>query len=301
VSPRIVFVLGKGGVGRSTVSAALGLAAARRGHRVLVLGWTIADPIAPWFGLEPAGTSPVMIAPRLSIATYSLDEALRAYFVDHLHLARFYRRVVHGRAVRALVDATPGIAELLFLGTLWWLTTLAPEEAGLTFDRVIVDAPATGHGASILDMPETLGKMRAAGLLGREIQRVTGMMHDPEWTGAVIVATPEDLAIEESAELLPRAARAMGRPLRAAFVNRAVARLLEEGSIAPLATQLSPAAREAVGTLHEELLGRARAEARLVDLFAGKTERGVTILDDALLARGVTSPREVVERAAVQL
>lgn len=108
-APRILFVLGKGGVGRSTVSAALGLAAARRGERVLVFGWTVADPIAPWFGKPPAGTTPVEIAANLSVSTYSLDEALRAYFVDHLHLPRFHRRVVRSAGVRALVDAVPGI------------------------------------------------------------------------------------------------------------------------------------------------------------------------------------------------
>src|ERR1039458_2420776 len=106
--PRIVFVLGKGGVGRTTVSAALGLALAARGERVLVFEWTVADPIAPWFGLPPVGPQPAEVAPGLAVANYDLDEALRAYFVDHLRLRLFYRRIVHGRHVRSVPAARKG-------------------------------------------------------------------------------------------------------------------------------------------------------------------------------------------------
>ena len=149
-------------------------------------------------------------------------------------------------------------------------------------------------------MPETLRNMRAAGLLGREIDRVTCMMRDPEWTGAVIVATPEDLAIEESAELLPRVTRALGRPPVAAFVNRAVGHLMhslaeDAAALRPLAACLSPPSREALATLLHELSGRVRGEARLADLFSGRTDRGVVVLEDLLLARGTTAPRAVIE------
>jgi hypothetical protein len=296
--PRILFVLGKGGVGRSTVSAALGLAASRRGERVLVFEWTIMDPISPWFGLAPASSTPVEVAPGLAVTSYSLDEALRAYFVDHLGFERFYRRVVRSGAVHALVEAAPGIGELLFLGTLWWMTTLAPEEAGLDFDRIIVDAPATGHGGSILTMPETLRNMRPGGLLCREVERVTAMIADPTWTGAVVVATPEDLAIEETLELLPRVTHALGRPPLVAFVNRAVAHLLDADAAALLAERLSPAAREAASALVDELDGRARGETRLSSVLAGRTQHGFLAFEDMLLARGTTNPREIVEALA---
>lgn len=296
--PRILFVLGKGGVGRSTVSTALALALARRGERTLVFEWTIAEPIAPWFGLPAAGPTPVEVSPGVSVATYRLDEALRAYFVDHLHLARFHRYIIDGPHVRRLVEAAPGFSELLFLGTLWWLSTVAGDEAGLRFDRIVVDAPATGHGASLLDMPETLLGMGASGLLGMEIDRVVGMMRDPAWSGAAIVATPEDLALDETAELLPRAARAMGRPPIAAFINRAVARVVDDLEQPAwkdeLDAQLSPRAREGMSTLWSELRARTRCEVRLRELLSGETQRGSFVLDDQLLASGTSAPREVV-------
>jgi hypothetical protein len=118
--PRVLFVLGKGGVGRSTVAAALGAELARRGERTLVFGWTVSDPIGPWFGLPPSGLMPQEVRPRLHAANYRLDATLRLYFVEHLRLPRFYRHVIDGKHVRKLIEASPGIAELFFIGHLWW-------------------------------------------------------------------------------------------------------------------------------------------------------------------------------------
>jgi len=83
VLPRIIFVLGKGGVGRSTVSTALASLLAARGERVLVLQWAVADSIGPWFGKPAAGQDPVEVRPGVSVANFSLEDSLRAYFVDH--------------------------------------------------------------------------------------------------------------------------------------------------------------------------------------------------------------------------
>lgn len=303
--PRIVFVLGKGGVGRSTVSTALGLSLTARGERVLVLEWAVADPIAPWFGLPPAEVQPAEVAPGLSVANYRLEEALRAYFVDHLRLARFYRHVVNGGPMRRLIEAAPGIAELLFLGQLWWLTTLAEQEAGLHFDRIVVDAPATGHGASLLDLPATLHAMGATGLLGGEIERVVKMMHDPAWTGALIVTLPEDLAMEETLELVPRATANLGRPPIAALINRSVARLGIDDAhpawLAPLEARLSPPARSGLATVHAELLDRARCEVAQRAALQGKTRLGTFSLDEQLAVSAQSAPRDVVSALAPAL
>lgn len=308
--PRVVFVLGKGGVGRSTVAAALGSALAARGERVLVVEWTVAEPIAPWFGLPPAGVVPQEIEPRLSVANYELAWGLRAYFVDHLHLRRFYQHVIDGAPVRRLIEAAPGIAELMFLGQLWWLTTLAADEAGLRFDRIVVDAPATGHGASILRLPATLDALGAKGLLALEAGRVRAMMSDPAWTGALIVALPEELAVEETLELLPQATRDLGRAPLAVLVNRSVASLgaldapespeppgdAARAELDALAARLSPAARDALATVRFELRGRVKREQELALALAGRTAYGVLALDDALLVGGDASPREIVQR-----
>jgi anion-transporting ArsA/GET3 family ATPase len=294
---RIVFVLGKGGVGRSTVATALGAALASRGERVLVLEWTVTESIAPWFGLPEVDVEPREVAPGLFVANYRLDWALRAYFVDHLGLRRFHRHVIDGAYVRRLIEAAPGIAELLFLGQLWWLSTLAAEEAGLRFDRIVVDAPATGHGVSILKLPATLSTLGATGLLALEADRVVTMMGDASWTSAWIVALPEELAFEETLELVPQVTRDLGRRPQLAIVNRSVVRAgtfeRPGDDLEALGARLSPASRDALATVLVELRGRARRERELREALEGATEHETISLEERLLSTTSTSPREV--------
>lgn len=298
--PRILFVLGKGGVGRSTVAAALGLARAARGERVLILEWALADTIGPWFGVPPAGPAPVAIAPRLCACNFTLDEALRAYFVDHLHAGLIYRHVIKARSVARMLEVAPGLAEMFFLGQLWWLTNLAEREAGLAFDRLIVDAPATGHGASLLDVPETLAVMGAAGLLAVETGRVTAMMADPAQVGAVVIALPEPLVVDETLELVPRVTARLGRPPLAVLINRSAAAIASAAArpawLDELTAQLTPPAASALAELHAELRARVEIEAALRDRLAGAAGAISGIAD--LPGRG---PRQVVEAIAAAL
>ena len=258
--PRIVFVLGKGGVGRSTVAAALATAAARRGERALILQWAIADSIGPWFGISPAGATPVTIAPRIAVANFSLDYALRAYFVDHLRMGLVYRRVLRARPVARMLEIAPGLAEMFFLGQLWWLVTLARSEAGLDFDRIIVDAPATGHGTSLLDVPATLARMGASGLLATETRRVVDLVADPARTGAIVVALPEPLVVDETLELVPRVAARLGRAPLALIVNRSAAEVAAASPAWLDELRVTDKSRRALAAIDEELRTRVAIE-----------------------------------------
>ncbi len=303
--PRVVFVLGKGGVGRSTIATALATALARGGQRVLVFEWALSEAIGPWFGLSPVGIDPCEVAPGVSVANFRLDDALRAFFVDHLRMGMFYRHVVRGRAVRLLVEAAPGIAEMMFLGHVCWLTTLAEKEAGLRFDRVLVDSPATGHGASLLDFPATFEAMHASGLLGAEMERVEGMMRDPRWVGAVAVSLPEELAVEETLELVPRTTRSLGRPPLAVIVNRSVERLVKDEPrpawLRALRDRIPPEVATGLEAVQEELSCRLRRERQLRRELQGTTQYGVSRLDEQLALGVEGSPRAVVEALASSL
>jgi anion-transporting ArsA/GET3 family ATPase len=303
--PRVVFVLGKGGVGRSTVATAIATALARAGERVLVFQWALAEAIAPWFGLPPVGIDPREVSPDVSVANFRLDDALREFFEIHLKMGGFYRHVVHDGAVRRLVEAAPGIAEMMFMGHVCWLTTLAAKEASLRFDRVLVDAPATGHGASLLDMPATLGSMHAAGLMGAEIVGVQRMMRDPAWSGAIAVSLPEELAVEETLELVPRAEKSLGRPLLGVVVNRSAARLVKDEEkpawLAQLRDRMPRACVGALEGLHADLRGRLRFEAQLRRELHGSTQGGVFSLDEQLALGVDASPRSIVAALATSL
>ncbi|MEW5740620.1 MAG: ArsA-related P-loop ATPase [Myxococcota bacterium] len=296
--PRILFVVGKGGVGRSTVATALGLHFASKGERVLLVEWTVTETIAPWFG-KPAvapGFTPVEVAPGLSVMNYELHAVLRSYFVEHLGLDIFYRRIIEGAAVQRLIESAPGLAELLFIGQLWWLTTLAENEAGLRFDRLIVDAPATGHAVSLLDLPAAMQTFGASGLLALEVGRIAQMMKDPKWTGAVAVALPEALVAEETGELVPRVTKDLGRPPLALFLNRSVRGLLTP-ALHPAweaALPLTPASRDSLAVMHGELVARVRHEELLRAGLSTSTRDGVLSLPEQLATLGPVSPLEVV-------
>lgn len=292
--PRIVFVFGKGGVGRSTIATALGLVRAARGERVLVLEWAVADAIGPWFGAPPAGAAPSEIAPGVSVANFSLDEALRAYFVDHLHVGLVYRHVIRARPIARLLAVAPGLEEMFFLGQLWWLVTLADREAGLRFDRIVVDAPATGHSTSLLDVPGTLAQMGASGLLALETRRVLELVADPERVGAVVVAVPEPLVVDETLELVPRIGERLGRPPLAVVVNRSAAAIAgatdDPPWLAALAAQVSPPSRHALAAMHRELRASVAVERSLV----AQVGCPITVIPEQL----ATTPIDVVRGVA---
>ncbi len=287
--PRIVFVLGKGGVGRSTVAAALGARCAARRESTLVVQWALADPISPWFGLAPAGHQAQQLAPGLWTMNYSFDETVREYFVGHLGLRFLHDKVIASRHVQRAVRAVPGLQELLFIGRLFWLTELAEQEIGVHYDRIVVDAPATGHGLSIFGLPATLKSLGISGLLALESARVARMLADPRWTGALVVTLPEELAAEETLELIPALRRESGRGPLAVAVNRSARRFVSP----------SPARWDSpvLALVHEELSARVRREE---DLRRALGEEVISV-DEALLTLDDPSPRQVVARAAEQL
>jgi len=303
--PRVLFVLGKGGTGRSSVAAALGSCFAARGENTLIVEWTFSEAIAPWFGQPPAGHEARELRPRLSVMNFSLDSTLREYFVGHLKLRLLHDVVIANHHVQRLIHAAPGIAELLFCGRIFWLTALAREEIGVDYQRIVVDAPATGHGAPLFAIPQTLAAFDAAGLLALERERVTRMFADPEWTGAVVVTLAEELAVDETLELVPRVHRDLGRPPLALLINRSVDRSFS-GEVDPhwleeLAASSGRAERSALRTLYRELVLRKERERQLRRAGGALADLGAVPLEDRLLAANVTSPLEVVQPMAREL
>ena len=301
--PRIVFVLGKGGSGRSSVAAALGQGFAARGEETLIVQWSKTDSISPWFGEAPAGHTAQRLADRLSTMSFSLDETLREYFVDHLGLHFLHDTVVASSPVRTLVHAAPGITELLFCGRLFWLSALARTETGKEYARIVVDAPATGHGRTLFALPSTLEAMGPAGLLAVEAKRVAGMLRDPAWTGALVVTLAEELGIEEALEQIPRLRQDLGRQPLGFVVNRSAAAF--EWPEAPVWLSAlehdQPAAAPTLHALHAELRARRLREALFRSEVDGSSALGVASLEERLLYPGSGAPREVVDAQVAPL
>ena len=221
--PKLLFVLGKGGVGRTTVATSLALSLASRSKTTLLVQWSLSDVISGIFGKPPCGHTEVEIFPYLHAMNFSAEEAIREYFVDHLGLKLLYSLVIENRHVQRLIHAAPGVQELFFLGRLFWLVNLAQKERGWSYDHVIVDAQATGHGVSLFTIAPTVAGFGMTGPLAAECERVAQMLADPELTGTLVSTLAEELPVEETLEFIPKLAADLGRPPLLAIVNRSIA------------------------------------------------------------------------------
>ncbi len=232
IPQRLVFVLGKGGVGRTTLATSFAQACAMNGEKTLIVQWALHDSVSLLFAKPAAGHDSAAIAPNLWTMNFAPDEAIREYFIDHLKMRLVYNLVIENKHVQRLIHAAPGVQELFFLGRLFWLVCLSEEIRGTRFDRIVVDAQATGHGVSLFTVAPTIAQFGMTGPLASECERVAKMIANPELVGTALVTLPEELPVEETLEFLPRLSRDLGRSPNALFVNRSLAPYLESNRAA---------------------------------------------------------------------
>lgn len=220
-SKRLIVVAGKGGVGKSTVSAALALVAARRGKRVLLCEIHGADRVAHNFEVPPVGTTVRQIRPNLFAVNVQPAEAMREYALMKLRFEAVYRMVFENRMVAYFLKAFPGLNELVMLGKVWYHTVEVDKRTQRPkWDLVIADAPATGHGLYFLELPDVaLGAVPSgAGPLTAEVTKMRALLRDPARTSLQIVTLPEEMPVKEAIDLRARV-EAIGVPMGYLFVN----------------------------------------------------------------------------------
>lgn len=217
---RLIVVTGKGGTGKTTVVAALGQAAARLGRRVVLVETGLDEHVprllAPAGG--PVGYAGRELQPRLHALRVDPYQALTEYLKLQLGVPAMASRVLRNRAFRQLLDAAPGWRELVTLGKVWHLQQ-AQDAGRPRFDLLIVDAPATGHGLTFLDVPRVVVSAVRAGPLRRHAAWVEAMVTDAEQTVLLPVALAEELPARETAELVERVRKEIGIPVDRVVVN----------------------------------------------------------------------------------
>jgi len=259
---RLLIVTGKGGVGKSTVAAALGLLASRRGKRVLVAEVNAQERVAPLLGAPPAGPVPREALPGLFTVDVDPRHALEEYALMVVKVRAIYEAVFENRLVRFFLRVIPSLPETLMLGKVLHEARAADARGRPRWDLVVLDAPATGHAVQLLGVPASLLDTVPAGPLRRDARWMQDLLTDPERTAVCLVALPEEMPVVESIELdarvrdelrLPRGALVLNAVPEARFGAEEAARLAAlEGRPPPL----GPAARAAV------LQARRAAEAR---------------------------------------
>ncbi len=231
IEHRLVIVTGKGGTGKTTVAAALAVAATRAGRRVLLAETgrdealpRLLDPGAPAVGY--AGRS---VMPGVTVMRLDPFEALGEYLGLQLHMRTLVNRVMRNRAFRQLMTAAPGWRELITLGKVCHLEQTEESPGHPLYDLIVVDAPATGHSVSFLSAPRVVVSALRAGPLRRHSQLVEELLEDPSRTLLLPVALAEDLPTRETAQLVERVREEVGIAVDRVVVNAVVAPPFPEG------------------------------------------------------------------------
>jgi hypothetical protein len=246
---RLIFVTGKGGVGKTTVAAALGIAAARAGKRVVVCEVADQERLTAAFGLPPAGFREVEVEPGLHVFSVNPEDAISEWLRYQLRSRTLAGLLGGSRIFQYLATAAPGLAEMVTIGKIWELAQLERKTpSAASYDLVIVDAPATGHGIALLRAPQTFGEIARVGPIAHQAEIVDGFVRDPASTAAIAVALAEEMPVSETLELEARMRDELGLELDHVFVNAVLPDRLTgtDREAIGAAPDLSPAARDAL-------------------------------------------------------
>ncbi|MDQ3264588.1 MAG: ArsA family ATPase [Myxococcota bacterium] len=198
---RLLLVSGKGGVGKSTVAAALAQASARAGYKTLICEVNAQERISRLLGKPELGPEISLVDDHLWGVNVRPEEAMREYALMTLKFKTVYKAVFENRLVKYFLRFLPSVQELVLLGKILYHLQERDSGGGFRFDRVIVDAPSTGHAVTFFSVPQVLVDTVPAGPLLAEAEKMRDLLIDPGTTAAVLVALPEEMPINETLEL----------------------------------------------------------------------------------------------------
>lgn len=261
----LIVVTGKGGVGKSTVAAALGMAAARRGMRTCIAEVAARDDVTR--ALVGDSAEPFVereLGQDLHHISIDPERAMEEYLADQLPVRALADTLASSRAFAYFTAATPGMRELLTIGKVWELAQ--PDRrtpAAHPYDLVVLDAPATGHGVAILSAPRTFATVARVGPIARQGMKIHAMLADPLRTAVVAVALPEEMPVNETLSLRAALHEEMGLELDTVVVNGLLPHRFGDDEIAALRTAPSSGAVRAALSADARARGQRQQAGRL--------------------------------------
>jgi anion-transporting ArsA/GET3 family ATPase len=194
---RFVLFTGKGGVGKTTIASAFALSCARRGERTLLVEINTTDKMGRLFGAAEVGTEIAEVEENLFAVNVTPAAAMEEYALMMLKVRLVYKAVFENRIVSSFLRAVPGLNELVMLGKAYY-HAVEKEDGAYLWDKVVVDAPATGHGIFFLQIPSVITSILESGNMFDEAARMQAVLSDPNFTALNIVTLPEEMPVNEA-------------------------------------------------------------------------------------------------------
>ncbi len=293
---RVVVVVGKGGVGKSVISGGLATAASRRGMRTVVAEMNGAETMAALFDAEPVGYEGAELATLLHAMSIRPADAIEEYLIRMLRFRILYDVVFGNRFIGPFMNGVMGLSDLISVGKVMDLEwervdgSHGPDtQAEHTWDLVVVDAPATGHGLSLLSSPQAMMDITRVGPLFSNAKMIRDLLADRARAAVVLVTLAEDMPVAETIELARKREGRVDVGVAGIVVNGVPPVLFpsEETAarwpeVAAKGRSLGSLAAAAVADGERLLRDRARADSHIARL---RSELDLPLLEVPLLAR----------------
>lgn len=263
---KLIVVTGKGGVGKSTIAAALGLLAARHGRRTLVVEVGDRQHIPALLGKAEPAQAGIEVTLLQNLSSLSIDpDRVLADWLRTLGGRVSSRVLLSSATFQYFVAAAPGAREILSMVKVLELSE-GEERSGRrrdehAYDLVILDAPATGHALALLSSPRTFAGLARVGPIAAQARLVSDLLADPGRSGYVAVAHGTEMAVAETLELRDGLHKELGRELDVVIANAALPRRFDERELRRIAALAGkhPATRSAAAAA-QTVHARARAQ-----------------------------------------
>jgi anion-transporting ArsA/GET3 family ATPase len=294
---RFLFITGKGGVGKTTVTAALAKALAARGVRVLVTVCGAKERLSTLLGAPPLTSAIAELGPNLWGVRLVSEVALREYGTLKLRNRVLVDAIFDSKYVSGFLSGTPGLKEWSLLGKAWYHATEQDGAGKPRFDVVLFDAPATGHGLDMLRVPKVIVDIAPPGVLRSDAERAWEMFRDPARSGVVVVTLPEEMPTNETLELCAALRGELTLPIAELVINSLLPPLFSSDEVSAL-ERLAPLGG---GAPPQQALGSAVRRAtrqRIQDECVQRLQQlGVPLRSLELLLDGAATPDAVARLA----